>query len=74
MTNPTGVSVLFGVALAVLGSIALAVGMVDFLRTRREIDAQDFTAAASVGGYIVLASASLILAGAFIVYIVLQLM
>jgi len=48
--------------------------MVDFLRTRREINAQDFTAAASVGGYIVLASASLILAGAFIVYVVLQLM
>jgi len=69
-TNPTGVSVVFGVALAVLGCIALVVGMVDFIRTRRDIAEENLTTAASVGGYMVVAGASLVLAGAFIAYVV----
>jgi putative membrane protein len=72
-TNPNGVSVVFGVALAALGCIALAVGMVDFVRTRRDIAAENFTAAASVGGYITVAGGSLLLAGAFIAYVFLRL-
>src|SRR5918997_7037671 len=48
-TNPIGVSVVFGVALAALGCIALVVGMVDFVRTRRDIAEEKLTTAASVG-------------------------
>src|SRR5918995_3686327 len=69
-TNPTGVSVVFGVALAALGCIALVVGMVDFIRTRRDIAEGKLTTAASVGGYVVVTGASLVLAGAFIAYVV----
>ena len=69
-TNPTGVSAVFGVALAALGCIALVVGMVDFVRTRRDIAEENPTTAASVGGYVVVAGASLVLAGAFIAYVV----
>ena len=69
-TNPTGVSVVFGVALAALGCIALVVGMLDFIRTKRNIAEENLTTAASVGGYVVVAGASLVLAGAFIAYVV----
>jgi uncharacterized membrane protein YidH (DUF202 family) len=69
-TNPIGVSVVFGVALAALGCIALVVGMVDFVRTRRDIAEEKLTTAASVEGYVVVAGASLVLAGAFIAYVV----
>ena len=69
-TNPTGASVVFGVALAALGCIALVVGMVDFVHTRRDIAEENLTTAASVGGYVVVAGASLELAGAFIAYVV----
>src|ERR671916_1671229 len=48
-TDPTGVSAVFGVALAALGCTALVVGMVDFVRTRRDIAEENVTAAASVG-------------------------
>lgn len=69
-TNSTGVSAIFGVALAALGCIALVVGMVDFIRTRRDIAEENLTTAASVGGYVGVAGASLVLAGAFIAYAV----
>ena len=69
-TNPTGVSVVFGVALAALGCIALVVGMLDFICTKRNIAEENLTTAASVGGYVVVAGASLVLAGAFIAYVV----
>jgi uncharacterized membrane protein YidH (DUF202 family) len=69
-TNPTGVSVVFGVALAGVGCIALVVGMVDFIRTRRDIAEENPTTGASVGGYVAVAGASLVLAGAFIAYVV----
>ncbi len=72
-TNPTGVSVLFGVALAALGCIALAVGMADFIRTRHDIAAENFAAAVGVGGYMLVAGASFVLAGAFIAYVFLRL-
>src|SRR5215211_1228785 len=48
-TNPTEVSTVFGVALAALGRIALVVGMVDFIRTRRDIAEENPTTAASAG-------------------------
>ena len=48
-TDPTGVSAVFGVALAALGCMALVVGVADFVRTRRDIAEENVTAAASVG-------------------------
>lgn len=69
-TNPTEASAVFGVALAALGCIALVVGMVDFIRTRRDIAEENPTTAASAGGYVFVAGASLVLAGAFMAYVV----
>jgi hypothetical protein len=68
--NSTGVSVVFGVALAAFGCVALAIEMVDFAHTLRDIAAENLTAAASVGGYLVVTGASLMLAIAFIAYVV----
>src|ERR671921_499163 len=60
-TNPTGVSVVFGVALAALGCVAFVVGMVAFVPPRRDIAGENPPTAASVGGYLVVAGASLVL-------------
>jgi putative membrane protein len=67
--GPAGMSAAFGVALAVLGCITLVMGTVQFLRSRREISAGTFVSAAAA--YMVIVAGSLVLAGAFVIYVVL---
>lgn len=64
-----GVSEAFGLALAALGCLALVIGTVQFLRNRRRISEGTFTPAASA--YLVLVAGGLLLAGAFIFYVLL---
>jgi putative membrane protein len=67
--GPSGVSAAFGVALAVLGCLALVMGTRQFLRSRREISAGTFVSAATA--YMVVVAGSLALAGVFVIYVVL---
>ena len=60
---------MFGVALAVLGCLALVMGTVQFLRSRRSIERGEFISAALA--YMVVVAGSLALAGTFIVYVLL---
>ncbi len=68
--GPAGVSAAFGVALAVLGCLALAVGTVQFLRSRRGIATGNFVPA--VAAYMVIVVGSLALAGTFVIYVLLS--
>ena len=61
----SGSSVLFGLALAVLGCLVLVLGAVQFLRSRRGIERGEFVPSATA--YLVVAAGSLVLAGAFMV-------
>ncbi len=63
----SGVSEVFGLTLATLGVIALAVGTAQFFRNRRRIVRGDFTPA--VAAYMVVVAGSAILAAAFILYV-----
>ncbi len=63
----SGVSAIFGLALAVLGVITLAVGTAQFFRNRRRIVRGDFTPA--VAAYMVVVAGSAILAASFILYV-----
>ncbi len=65
-----GSSGLFGIALAVLGCLALVMGTVQFLRSRRGIATGDFVPA--VAAYMVVVAGSLALAGVFIIYVLLS--
>ncbi len=65
-----GTSGAFGVALAVLGCLALVMGTVQFLRSRRGIATGDFVPA--VAAYMVVVAGSLALAGVFIIYVLLS--
>ncbi len=65
-----GTSGVFGVALAVLGCLALVMGTGQFLRSRRGIATGDFVPA--VAAYMVLVAGSLAFAGTFIVYVLLS--
>lgn len=56
----------FGIALAGLGCLTLVMGTVQFLHSRRMISTGSFTS--TVVTYMVVVAASLVLAGAFIVY------
>ena len=67
--GPSGTSAAFGVALAVLGCLALIMGTVQFLRSRRGIATGDFVP--GVAAYLVIVAGSLALAGAFVIYVVL---
>ncbi len=67
--GPAGTSAAFGVALAVLGSLALVMGTAQFLRSRRGIATNNFVPAAAA--YMVVVAGSLALAGVFIVYVLL---
>ena len=67
--GPVGSSGLFGIALAILGSLALVMGTVQFLRSRREITTNNFVPA--VAAYMVVVAGALALAGAFIIYVLL---
>ncbi len=64
-----GSSGLFGIALAVLGCLALVMGTVQFLRSRRGIATGNFVSA--VASYMVVVAGSLALAGVFIIYVLL---
>ncbi len=65
-----GSSGLFGIALAVLGCLALIMGTVQFLRSRRGISTGNFVPAAAA--YMIVVAGSLALAGTFIIYILLS--
>ena len=64
-----GGSQAFALALALLGCLTLVIGSAHFLRTRREISAGDYTP--SGAAYLVVVAGSLVLAGAFIAYVLL---
>lgn len=68
--GPVGTSGLFGVALAVLGCLALIMGTIQFLRSRRGISTGNFVPATAA--YLVVVAGSLALAGTFIVYVLLS--
>jgi putative membrane protein len=68
--SSSATSGLFGVALAVLGCLALVMGTAQFLRSRRGIDSGEFVSAATA--YMVVVAGSLGLAGTFIVYVLLN--
>jgi putative membrane protein len=65
-----GSSGAFGVALAVLGCLALVMGTVQFLRSRRGIATGNFVPA--MAAYMVIVVGSLALAGTFVVYVLLS--
>ena len=65
-----GSSGLFGIALAVLGCLALVMGTIQFLRSRRGIATGNFVPAAAA--YLTIVAGSLALAGVFIVYVLLS--
>ena len=67
LVGTSGASELFGLALALLGVLTLAMGTVQFLRYRRRISENDFTP--SVVAYLVVVGGSLAFAGAFIFYV-----
>jgi putative membrane protein len=64
-----GTSGAFGVALAVLGCLALVMGTAQFLRSRRGIATSNFVPA--VAAYMVIVVGSLALAGTFVIYVLL---
>ena len=66
--GPASASELFGLALALLGALALILGTVQFLRNRRSISTGDFES--SVTSYLVIVAGSLAFAGAFVIYVV----
>jgi inner membrane protein YidH len=55
----------FGAGLGALGCLTLIVGMVQFYRTRRQLATGEF--ASSVTGYMIVAVGILVLAGAFMI-------
>ena len=57
----------FGLALALLGALALILGTLQFLRNRRNISSGDFRS--SVAGYLIIVAGSLAFAGVFVVYV-----
>lgn len=68
--SSTGFSGIFGIALAVLGCLALIMGTTQFLRSRRGISTGNFVSAAAA--YMVVVAGSLALAGTFVVYVLLN--
>ena len=65
-----GASGVFGIGLALLGCLALVMGTVRFLHSRRGIDTDNFDSSAAP--YLVVVAGSLALAGVFIVYVLLS--
>src|SRR3954468_21315188 len=65
-----GTSGVFGIALAVLGCLALIMGTIQFFRNRRGIVRGDFVSATAA--YMVVVAGSLGLAGTFVVYVLLS--
>ena len=67
--SSSATSGMFGVALALLGCLALIMGTAHFLRSRRGIESGQFVSAALA--YMIVVAGSLALAGTFIVYVLL---
>lgn len=68
--SSSATSGLFGLALAILGCVALVMGTAQFLRSRRGIESGEFVSAASA--YMIVVAGSLALAGTFIIYVILE--
>lgn len=68
-TPSDGAAEIFGLVLALLGCLTLVNGTVQFLRNRRRISEGTFVPNAAA--YMVVVAGSLVLAGAFIVYVLL---
>ena len=66
----SGSSALFGRALAVWGCLVLVLGAGQFLRSRRGIERGEF--GSSARAYLVVVAGSLVLAGAFMIYLLLS--
>src|SRR4051812_10221819 len=67
--GPAKGSGIFGVALVGLGCLTLIIGMVQFFHTRRQINTGEF--ASSLVGYVIVVTVTLVLSGAFMVYVLL---
>jgi len=68
-TGSPGASTVFGVALAALGVLALAMGTAQYFRTRRRISAGAFAPAALA--YLMIVAGAVLLGGAFMIYVLL---
>ena len=66
--GPASATEIFGLALALLGSLTLILGTVQFLNNRRSITANEFEP--SVVTYLIIVAGSLVFAGAFVIYVV----
>lgn len=64
------VSTVFGFALALLGCLTLVLGVFQFLRNRKRIISNTFTP--DVLGYVLVVAVSLLLAGSFMVFVLLR--
>jgi putative membrane protein len=65
----TSASELFGLALALLGTLTLIIGTNQFLGNRRRISTGEFVPSAAA--YLIIVAGSLVLAGTFIIYVLL---
>ena len=65
----TNASELFGLALALLGTLTLIIGTNQFLGNRRRISTGEFVP--SVATYLIIVAGSLVFAGTFIIYVLL---
>ena len=65
----TSASELFGLALALLGTLTLIIGTNQFLGNRRRISTGEFVPSAAA--YLIIVAGSLAFAGAFVIYVLL---
>jgi putative membrane protein len=65
----TSASELFGLALALLGTLTLIIGTNQFLGNRRRISSGEFVPSAAA--YLIIVAGSLVFAGTFIIYVLL---
>ena len=65
----TSASEVFGLALALLGALTLILGTTQFLGNRRRISTGEFVPSAAA--YLIIVAGSLVLAGTFIIYVLL---
>ena len=65
----TSASELFGLALALLGTLTLVIGTNQFLGNRRRISTGEFVPSAAA--YLIIVAGSLVFAGIFIIYVLL---
>lgn len=70
--NPDELSGVLGVALALLGCLALVLGTVQFLRNRRRISRGEFVPQVAI--YVVVVAGGLVLGGCFALYVLFTLL